>query len=111
MALVFKIQKKVIEDIIKRGKSVNFPLFGVKYIKNNTKTDSFVFIVSKKEEKKSHDRNTIRRRTRESFREVFRESETGFQGVVFCKKTLKDIAFLDIVKMVKEFQSSLNFDK
>lgn len=109
MVLVFKIERKEINQLIKENGGYKSPIFDVKFRKDNSKNTHFVFVISKKEESKANKRNSIRRRTRGAFRKVFADQNTGIKGVVFCKKAIQNKDFLEILEEAKKFKEKLIF--
>lgn len=109
MVLVFKIDRKEINCLIKENGGYKSPIFDVKYKINPSKDANFVFVVSKKEEKRANKRNSIKRRTKEAFRRVFYGQNVGIKGVVFCRKSIQNKVFSDILEEVERFKKKLVF--
>lgn len=61
IARIFRLQKKDIEKIFKKGQVVRFNDFLVRYAPNRTKHARFAIVIPKKTLAKAHDRNRARR--------------------------------------------------
>ena len=65
------INKKIIQQVLKKGKSVNVFPFYVKYLQTDILASSktkIIFSIPKKKIKKAVNRNKLKRRCREAFR-------------------------------------------
>lgn len=102
MGKILKLPKDSIENVLKRGRVINSPLFSIRYLENPLKMARFTVVVSKKEEKTAVKRNLIKRKFREIVRKAFKNK--GFQGdfVIFPKKGVLGVAHDSINELVCE---------
>ena len=78
-------KKTDFENVRQNGKHTTTPLFSLSWVKNNTETSRFGFIVSKKISMKAHERNRIKRMMRESVRNNLLKAKKGYDFVVVAK--------------------------
>lgn len=95
--------RKLIPIILDKGKSIDTPLFAIKYLYNRDKISHFGVITSQKISKKAVVRNKIRRRIYESIRLFLKEkeeSEINIDAIILSKKRLVDSNFETIFSTI-----------
>ncbi len=109
IAKKFKIPKKHIALILKKGESFDSKLFVVRFWENKIEFPRFRIIVSTKFAKKAVDRNKIRRRIYEALRLITKEkSNLRHLDIVFIpKKQILKKEFQEIYKAAEELVTKL----
>ena len=83
LPIIYRVDKKTIDEIFKRGKTINSPLFSFKFIKENHNT-KISFIVPKSLSKNAVRRNKMRRTGYSAIKNL--KIAPGIRGVFIYKK-------------------------
>ncbi len=97
MVKVTRLPKTSVIKVIKEGKNIQSPLFGLKFTQNTLFLNRFSVVVSKKELKKAVERNRVKRVLREVLRKKLTEIEGFFDIVCFAKKGVLDTHFVGLL--------------
>jgi len=105
----FKIPKKNIALILKKGESFDSKLFVVRFWENKVGFPRFRIIVSTKFAKKAVDRNKTRRRIYEILRLIIKENSTlrPLDIVLIPKKQILSKEYKEISQMTEELVTKL----
>lgn len=85
-----RVDKKSIEEIFIRGKSINSPSFNFKFFKNNSPATRISFIAPKNVAKLAVARNSLRRRGYSALKKFSNQFPTGITGVFIYKRFESD---------------------
>lgn len=102
MGKILKLPKDSIENVLKRGRVINSPLFSIRYLENPLKIARFTIVVSKKEEKTAVKRNLIKRKFREIIRKTFKNKDFSGDFVIFPKKGVLKVPHDSLGELVSE---------
>lgn len=103
----FRLQK--FEEIKKKGKLFQFPLFGGLVLPQKEKNNSrFAFVVSSKISKKATERNRAKRLLSEAVRSFLPKIKSGFDVVFFAKKLIVGKEFVEIKNEVERIFKKAN---
>ena len=89
------------DRVYKQGRTVNGPLFNLKYVPNNLPDSRFSFVISSKVEKLATRRNLIRRRLRAAVALLQGGVKPGFDVVILIKKAALAVPYQDLAKQVE----------
>jgi ribonuclease P protein component len=95
-------KKNDIDNVFKKGKAMAGGLFFLRFVKNDTSTNRFAFVVSCKVSKKSVTRNKIKRRLREIVKKLTLNTLSGFDFLIIAKPPIINKSFKEIEKDVNE---------
>jgi len=90
-------------SVLKSGKKRYFPLFNI--FTHDCDSAIVHFIAPKKQFKKAHQRNKVKRRLREAFHQVKLDKKLCI--VVLAKNSILEAQFSDIVQQIKKFEAAL----
>jgi len=91
-----RINKEIIENVLKTGKSKQSSYFSVKYMASGTEKSRFTFVVSSGVAKKAVDRNFLKRRCRYVIGKNLGKIKDGFILMFFAKKGAESLTFKEI---------------
>lgn len=94
-----RLTKGEIEEVLSKGRRVNFSLFSVSWLKTTEKTTKFAFVVSKKQYKQAVLRNKAKRRLRECVRKNLFSSG---KYVFFAKNTINEAPFSELKEEISK---------
>jgi len=95
-----KIQRSSFPYILKHGKNFSVPHFTLKTLKNNTNTNSFSIVISKKVLKNAVDRNSLKRRGYHVIHNTISSLSGGNNGVIFVKKGAHKLSYRNLKEEV-----------
>ncbi|MCK9186610.1 ribonuclease P protein component [Candidatus Gracilibacteria bacterium] len=109
IAKKFKIPKKYIELILKKGESFDSKLFVVRFWENKIGFPRFRIIVSTKFAKKAVDRNRVRRQVYEALRLIIKEKPSlkPLDMILIPKKQILSKEFKEIYKITEELVTKI----
>lgn len=96
-----------IEEVMRKGKMLQSPNFGVALLGNNDNTPKFAFVTSTKISKLAVHRNRINRSFNEGIRRAMNMVPAGFDFVFLAKKSIADKPTDEIIKEVNSFFSGI----
>jgi ribonuclease P protein component len=92
-----RVHSEQFDEVLKKGKMKNSPLFSVCYLKGSKST--FAAVASKKVSKKAVIRNKNKRRVRHALKNIGLDAPTGAY-VVFIKKDLSLVPYPELVTVL-----------
>ena len=109
IAKKFKIPKKNIALILKKGESFDSKLYVVRFLENKVGFPRFRIIVSTKFARKAVERNKTRRRIYEILRLIVKENSNlrPLDMILIPKKQILSKEFKEISKMTEELVTKL----
>lgn len=107
IAKIYRIDKNLIDYILKKGESGTSKLFIIKYIKNSKNSFRYRTIVSTKMDRRATARNKIKRRIYEGVRAAEKElgsstTQNNLDIVLIPKKSIIKAKFEDIAADIKK---------
>lgn len=94
-------KKKEFQEILKKGKMFQSPIFGLLMVKTGDEEKKFGFVVSKKISKRAVDRNRIRRLLADSVRLNLDMIKEGTRGIFLARKAMLGLKFGEVEKELK----------
>jgi len=101
-------KKKDFEKVFREGKSVKGPTTYFRILKTKEPSPRIGFIVSKKVSLKAVERNKIRRRLRESVREVLDTLKGGLDIIIIASPRIKKSSFDEIREEIEKGFKNIN---
>lgn len=95
-------QDKDFKRIFKKGKFFIVKFINLRIIENSLDVSRFGFIISKKNFKKSVDRNKIKRRLRDAIHSRLEKIKPGFDIVIMIRKEIGEKSFKEIDEVMEE---------
>jgi ribonuclease P protein component len=80
---------------------ISTKFFNLKYSRNNSDLNRLAFVVSKKTDKRSTQRNRLKRKTRAAFEHLFGNIKEGHDFIVYPKKETASVTSNEIEKELK----------
>jgi len=71
-----------------KSKTINSPLFTLKYLESGEKVSKFAFIISKKIDKRAVVRNKIKRQLSKSIENILEKIKTGYNFIFIARKEI-----------------------
>jgi len=96
-----RIPRKLIEKILKEGKTVRGRNLFLKYSLNPGKPASFAFIISSKTVKKAVLRNKLKRRGRAIIFNFLPEIKDGYSVLIFFEKGSVEMKFAELKQEIR----------
>jgi len=100
LAKKHRINKKIFEEIFRKGKIFSTEYLYVKTLPVSEKHSIFAFVVSSKVVKKAVERNKIKRRARHIVKKILPRVKNGLGIIIFFKKKIGGMTFADIEKEI-----------
>ncbi|MCX6731554.1 MAG: ribonuclease P protein component [Candidatus Parcubacteria bacterium] len=97
-----RINKKLFEEIFKRGKIFSSPNLSLKIAPTTEKQSRFTFVVSSKVAKRAVDRNKIKRRARNIVRKFLPEIKKQINAIIFFRKGAGKMTFSELEKEIND---------
>lgn len=96
-----------IEEVMRKGKVLQSPNFGVAVLKSEEQTPKFAFVISTKISKLAVHRNRIKRSFNEGARRAISMVSLNHDYVFLAKKSISDKPTDEIIKEVYKFFSEV----
>jgi ribonuclease P protein component len=97
-----RINRKLFEEVAKKGKSFSCPYFSVKIAPATENQSRFTFVVSSKISKKAVVRNKIKRRTRNIVAKLIPKIKKQINAIIFFKKGVETLTFAELQKQIND---------
>lgn len=101
LAKKHRINKKLFEEIFKKGKIFSSDYLYIKTLPIPEKHSTFAFVVSSKVAKKAVERNKLKRRARHIVWKMMPEIKKGLSIIIFFKKGVEKMNFSELEKEIK----------
>jgi ribonuclease P protein component len=105
---VYRLRKKEVEEIFKKGRTYKGEILILKIKKNNLALSRWSFIVPLKVSKKTIERNRLRRRLTEIFGKKIKTIKPGFDGIILVYPTALDKNYREINEEIDRLLTSSN---
>lgn len=97
-----KINKKLFEEILKKGKIFSSDYLHIKTLSIPEKHSVFAFVVSFKVTKKAVERNKLKRRARHIIKKILPKIKKGLGVIIFFKKGVEKMTFPELEKEIND---------
>jgi ribonuclease P protein component len=97
-----RINKKIFEEILKKGKIFSSDCLYIKTLPISEKHSIFAFVVSSKVAKKAVERNKLKRRARHIIKKMLPKIEKGLGVIIFFKKGVEKMTFSELEKEIND---------
>lgn len=102
LARKHRINKKLFEEILKKGKIFSSDYLYIKTLPISEKHSAFTFVVSSKVAKRAVERNKLKRRARHIVKKILPKIEKGLGVIIFFKKGVEKMTFSELEKEIND---------
>lgn len=97
-----RINRKLFEEVVKKGKSFFSPYLSLKIAPTIENQSRFAFVVSSKVSKKAVERNKIKRRARSIVQKNLSKIKKQINAIIFFKKGAEKMTFQELEKEIND---------
>lgn len=102
LAKKHRINKKLFEEVSKKGKSFSSPYLSVKIAPNEENQSRFAFVVGSGVAKHAVGRNKIKRRARNIIQKIIPKIKGKINAIMFFKKGSEKLTFAELEKQIND---------